>query len=152
MSPDPGTSPGADEGYREGLRALLVQMAPPYGFTLATFTAAGITAHFHDGTPSPVEILVFLLGAFAGYAVLAAVTASLTDRLRPRPIPLNSWQMVHLVPLAVVFLLALGSAVIVPGLLSWFTSGVVLTLGYLGSLAFVMRYLRRGDDAMLGAS
>lgn len=152
MTPEQGTAPAGGEGYREGLRALLVQMAPPYGFTLATFTAGGITAHFHDGSPNPWEILFFLFGAFVGYMLLAAGTASLTHRLRPRPIPLNSWQMVHVVPLAVVFLLALASASLVTGPLAWFTSGVALTLGYLGSLAFVIRFLRRRDDAMLGSS
>jgi len=142
---------GAGEQYREALRALLVQMAPPYGFTLATFTAGGLTAHFHDGAPGPWAILLFLVGAFTGYALLAVITASLTHRLAPRPIPLNAWQMVHVIPLGTVFVLSLTSAYFISGPVAWYTSGIALTFGYLGALAFVIRYLRRPADGMLGA-
>ena len=142
--------PGED--YGTGLRALLVQMAPPYGFTLATFTSGGLAAHFQGGAPGPWDILLFLAGAFTGYGVMAAATTKLDLRMRvhPRPIPLNSWQMVHVVPLSVVFLLALTSAYFVAYPVAWFTCGAALTLGYLGSLAAVIRFLRRRDDAMLG--
>jgi hypothetical protein len=138
------------ERYGTGLRALLVQMAPPYGFTLATFTSGGLAAHFQGGAPGPWDILLFLLGAFTGYAVMAAATTGLLLRVHPRPIPLNSWQMVHVIPLSVVFVLALASAYFVAYPVAWFTNGAALTLGYLGSLAWVLRFLRRKDDAMLG--
>jgi len=70
--------------------------------------------------------------------------------VHPRPIPMNIWQMVHVVPLGVVFLLALASAYFVGYPVAWFTSGAALTLGYLGSLAWVLRFLRRREDPMLG--
>lgn len=76
MSSDAGRP---EEDYRLGLRALLVQMAPPYGFALASAYTVGY-------------------------------------------------------PLA------------------WFTNGAALTLGYLGSLAWVLRFLRRREDAMLGVA
>jgi len=38
-------SDGAPGGYRTDLQGLLIQMAPPYGFTLATFTAGGLMAY-----------------------------------------------------------------------------------------------------------
>ena len=87
--------PGDD--YGTGLRALLVQMAPPYGFTLATFTSGGLAAHFQGHAPDPWDILLFLVGAFSGYAIMAAATTGLRMRVHPRPIPLNSWQ--PLIPL-----------------------------------------------------
>ena len=148
MSTDAGPP---DDRYGTGLRALLVQMAPPYGFTLATFTSGGLAAHFQGGSPDPWDILLFLAGAFTGYAVMAAATTGLSLRVHPRPIPMNSWQMVHVIPLATVFLLALASAYFVAYPVAWFTNGAALTLGYLGALAFVLRFLRRRDDAMLGA-
>ncbi len=147
MSGDAGKR---DEDYRLGLRALLVQMGPPYGFTLATFASAGLDVHFQGHPPDPWDILLFLAGAFTGYAIMAAVTIGLRVRLHPRPIPMNSWQMVHVIPLGVVFLLALASAYFVGYPLGWFTNGAALTLGYLGSLAAVLRFLRRREDAMLG--
>ena len=149
MSSDAGKSA---EDYGLGLRALLVQMAPPYGFTLATFTSAGLAVHFQGGSPSPWDILLFLAGAFTGYAIMAAATTGLRRRLHPRPIPMNSWQMVHVIPLGVVFLVALGSAYFVGYPVAWFTNGAALTLGYLGSLAWVLRFLRRREDAMLGGT
>lgn len=148
-------STGADppgEAYGTGLRALLVQMAPPYGFTLATFTSGGLATHFQAAPPNPWDILLFLAGAFTGYAIMAAATTGLRMRVHPRPIPMNSWQMVHVIPLGTVFLLALASAYFVAFPVAWFTNGVALTLGYLGALAWVLRFLRRSDDAMLGGS
>lgn len=147
MSADPGR---ADEDYRLGLRTLLVQMAPPYGFTLAAFSSAALDVHFQGSPPDPWDILLFILGAFSGYAVMAAATTGLRLRVHPRPIPMNIWQMVHVVPLGVVFLLALASAYFVGYPVAWFTSGAALTLGYLGSLAWVLRFLRRREDPMLG--
>ena len=141
---------GADEGYRSGLRALLVQMAPPYGFTLATFTASGMMAYFTGGAPDPWEILLLLAGAFTGYAIMVAATASLVRRVTPRPIPLHGWQMVHIVPLGVVFLVELAVGELMSGRVTWFVGGIVLTLGYLGTLALVLRFLRRRDQPMLG--
>ena len=140
-----------DQGYRTGMRALLIQMAPPYGFTLATFTSGGLTTHFQGSAPDPWDILLFLAGAFTGYAVMAAVTTGLRLRVHPRPIPMNSWQMVHVVPLGVVFLLALASGYFVAFPVAWFTSGAALTLGYLGALSWVIVFMRRRDDAMLGS-
>lgn len=141
-----------EEDYGLGLRALLVQMAPPYGFTLATFTSGGLAAHFQGGAPGPWDILLFLAGAFSGYAIMAAATTGLRLRVHPRPIPMNSWQMVHVIPLSVVFLVALASAYFVAYPVAWFTNGAALTLGYLGSLAWVLRFLRRREDAMLGGA
>ena len=141
-----------EDDYGTGLRALLVQMAPPYGFTLATFTSGGLAVHFQGHSPGPWDILLFLVGAFSGYAIMAAATTGLRMRVHPRPIPLNSWQMVHVIPLGTVFLLALASAYFVAYPVAWFTNGAALTLGYLGALAWVLRYLRRKDDAMLGGT
>ncbi|MBM3665463.1 MAG: hypothetical protein FJW92_06690 [Actinobacteria bacterium] len=147
MSGDAGKS---DEAYRLGLRALLVQIAPPYGFTLATFASAGLAMYFQDHAPDPWDILLFLVGASTGYAVMVAATTGLRRRVHPRPIPMNSWQMVHVLPLGVLFLLALAAAYFVGYPVAWFTNGAALTLGYLGSLAWVLRFLRRREDAMLG--
>ena len=142
------TGPGPpDRGYAAGLRALLAQMSLPYGFTLATFTSVGLAAHFKGDNPGPWEILLFLGGAFAGYLVMVVITTGLRLRVRPEPIPLKSWQMVHVLPLAVVFLLALLSAYVLPNPLLWFTNGLALTLGYVGCLAAVLWYLRGTDDA-----
>ena len=70
------------DGFRHDLRSLLIQMAPPYGFTLATFTAAGVTTYEH-GAPHPLEILLFLVGAFIGYGVLALLSGALRRLLTP---------------------------------------------------------------------
>jgi len=124
-------------GYRTDLQGLLIQMAPPYGFTLATFTAAGLMAHEH-GAPGPLEIVLLLAGAFVGYALLGVVTMSLRKLLVPRKVVMRGWQMLHVAPLSTVFLLAWASAVWVPAPACWFITGIVLTMAYLGVLTAVI--------------
>jgi hypothetical protein len=127
-------------GYRDVLRLLLVQMAPPYGFTLATFTASGVTLYEHS-IPRPFEIFLFLVGSFAGYAALAALTGVLGSIMSPQGVVMRGWQTLHFLPLFVVFLAAWGLAAVVPSPWCWLTSGVVLTAGYLGVLALELAYL-----------
>lgn len=127
-------------GFRHDLQALLIQMAPPYGFTLATFTAAGVTT-YENGAPHPLEILLFLVGAFAGYGVLAVIAGALRRMLTPQGITMQGWQMLHLIPLAVVFLLCWGLASVVPSPICWLTAGMALTIGYLTVLTFELAFL-----------
>ncbi len=149
---DDGDRLGLERRYAGALSALLVQMTPPYGFTLATFTAGGLTAHFAGTTPDPWDILLFLAGALTGYALLALIAVSLLRRLHPRPLPVNSWQMLHVIPLGVVFLLALAAATLVAFPVAWFMSGIALTFGYLGSFAWVLRFLGRDDGTIAGGA
>ncbi len=135
----------ADGGFLSSLQRLLIQMAPPYGFTLATFTVAAVTTYYH-AAPHPLEILLFLAGASCGYAVLGLVTRSLRAVLTPTDIAMRGWQMLHILPLAIVFLLAWGSALWVPSPMSWFTSGLALTIGYLIGLTTVLQLTSAGDE------
>ena len=128
------------DGFRHDLRSLLIQMAPPYGFTLATFTAAGVTTYEH-GAPHPLEILLFLVGAFIGYGVLALLSGALRRLLTPQGITMQGWQMLHLIPLAVVFLLCWGLAAVIPDPICWLTAGIGLTIGYLTVLTFELSFL-----------
>ncbi|MFZ4755946.1 MAG: hypothetical protein ACOYL4_08040 [Miltoncostaeaceae bacterium] len=130
-------SDGAPGGFRTDLQGLLIQMAPPYGFTLATFTAGGLMAYEH-GAPHPLEIFLLLAGAFLGYALLGMVTKSLRSLLVPQKVVMRGWQMLHVAPLSTVFLLAWASAVWVPAPFSWFITGIVLTMAYLGVLSAVI--------------
>ena len=130
-------SDGAPGGYRTDLQGLLIQMAPPYGFTLATFTAGGLMAYEH-GAPDPLEIFLLLAGAFLGYALLGMVTKSLRSLLVPQKVVMRGWQMLHVAPLSTVFLLAWASAMWVPAPFSWFITGIVLTMAYLGVLSAVI--------------
>jgi len=142
-TPDPSPRHGIDavrSGYRDVLRVLLIQMAPPYGFTLATFTASGVTLYEH-AIPHPYEIFLFLVGSFAGYAALAALTGVLGSIMVPQGVVMRGWQTVHFLPLLVVFLVAWGLAVVVPAPWCWLTSGLALTVGYLGTLGLELAYL-----------
>ncbi len=136
------------EGFRHDLRALLIQMAPPYGFTLATFTAAGITT-YETGAPHPFEILLFLLGAFVGYALLALISGAIRQLLTPRGITMQGWQTLHIIPLGVVFVVVWALVSVVPDPVCWFTSGMALTMGYLAVLTIELSLLSHGrsDDA-----
>jgi tellurite resistance protein TehA-like permease len=144
--------PAGERHYAGALRGLLVQMAPPYGFSLATFASAGITAHGQDGLPNPWQIVLFLAGAFTGYALLAVIVRSLFERVAPAPIPLNAWQGIHVLPLGVVFALALASAELVGYPVAWFTSGMALTFGYLGTFAWVLRIVEARRVAKSGGT
>ncbi len=135
----------ADGGFLSSLQRLLILMAPPYGFTLATFTVASVTMYYH-AAPHPLEILLFLAGASCGYAALGLVTLSLRAVLTPTNIAMRGWQMLHILPLAIVFLLAWGSALWVPSPMSWFTSGLALTIGYLLGLTTVLQLASAGDE------
>jgi hypothetical protein len=142
-TPDPSPRDGIDavrSGYRDVLRVLLIQMAPPYGFTLATFTASGVTLYEHS-TPHPLEILLFLVGSFAGYAMLASFAGVLSRMMTPGGVGMRGWQTVHFLPLFVVFLASWGLAVVVPEPWCWLTSGIALTVGYLGVLGLELTYL-----------
>ncbi len=135
----------AHGGFLSSLQRLLIQMAPPYGFALATFTVAGVTIYYH-GAPHPLEILLFLAGASSGYAALGVLTLSLHAVLTPTGITMRGWQMLHVVPLAIVFLLAWGSALWVPSPMSWLTSELALTIGYLLGLTTVLHFATSGDQ------
>ncbi len=135
----------ADGGFLSSLQRLLIQMAPPYGFALAMFTVAAVTTYYH-AAPHPLEILLFLTGASCGYAALGMLTLSLHTVLTPTGIAMRGWQMLHVVPLALVFLLAWGSALWVPSPIGWFTSGLALTIGYLLGLTTVLKLTSAGDE------
>ena len=128
--------------YSDALRLMLVQMAPPYGFTLAAFTAGSLTAYVH-GTPSPLELILFLAGACTGYGVLAACASCLSATVVAKPVSMRGWQMVHVFPLMVVFLISFASAELVRSEVAWFTSGIGLTVGYIGTLTTLLMYAPR---------
>lgn len=147
MSDDspPGSAQHQDRvTYRDALRLMLVQMAPPYGFTLAAFTAGSLTAYVH-GTPGPLEVLLFLAGACIGYGALIACASCLSTTVVAKPVPMRGWQMVHVFPLAVVFLISFASAELVRSEVAWFTSGVGLTVGYVGTLTTLLMYVHRSS-------
>ncbi|MSO45061.1 MAG: hypothetical protein EXQ74_07160 [Thermoleophilia bacterium] len=142
MSADDGIcGDSIGESYNVGLRALLAQMAPSYGFTLATFTAVGLTAHA-EGFASPQDIILFLIGAFAGYGVLVAIVAIVHVAVAPEIVSMVGWQMLHVVPVGLVFLGAFASGELINGPLAWLGSGAALTLGYLAGLALVLRRIK----------
>jgi hypothetical protein len=57
--------------YREHLQAAIAASAAPYGYTLTIWTSGAITTHA-EGLPTPVEALLFLAGAVAGFALVGA--------------------------------------------------------------------------------
>ena len=145
MSDDspPGSAEHQDRvTYRDALRLMLVQMAPPYGFTLAAFTAGSLTAYVH-GAPGPLELILFLAGAFTGYGALVACASCWSSTVVAKPVPMRGWHMVHVFPLTVVFLISFASAELVGSEVAWFTSGIGLTVGYVGTLTTLLMYVHR---------
>jgi hypothetical protein len=117
--------------YRAALRATVSASAAPYGYTLTIWTSGAILSHAH-GIPSSAQALFFLIGAVAGYALVAGIAfRGGSDPLSPEPIRAAIWGALHLFSVG----LAIGCATIiahgVSGSAAWPLGGFTATALYL---------------------
>jgi hypothetical protein len=139
--------------YRSALRATIVASAAPYGYTLTVWTSGAVLSHAR-GIPSAAEALLFLSGAVAAYAFIAAVALrGSQERLVPEPATAAVWGGLHLFAVG----LAIGAAAVIAHLVhnvaAWPLVGFFATALYLivssGQLAIA--HAARPGNAQLKA-
>ena len=117
--------------YRPALRATIAASAAPYGYTLTVWTSGAVLSHAR-GIPSAVEALLFLGGAVAAYALVAAVALrGSQERLVPEPATAAVWGGLHLFAVS----LAIGATTVIAHLVhnvaAWPLVGFLATALYL---------------------
>lgn len=120
--------------YTRALTTVVGRSAIPYGYTLTIWTSGAVLERSH-GTPAVGDTLLFLIGAFAGFAVLGV----LSQRANEPPLSPGRRDLIQtgLVQILAVGL-ALGAAALVAQIHSfaaWPIGGLVATLVYLGIAA-----------------
>jgi len=95
--------------YRRGLRAAVGACSGPYGYTLTTWTT-GAALLDSRGTPSTLELLAFVAGAVAGFALIGTLAfGSAGERLGAGEHRTALWGSFHLLSVG----LGMGAATLV---------------------------------------
>lgn len=120
--------------YTRALTTVVDRSAIPYGYTLTIWTSGAVLERSH-GTPAVGDTLLFLIGAFAGFAVLAL----LSQRENEPPLSPGQRNLLHT---GLVQILAVGVALGVTALeamlhsfAAWPIGGLAATVVYLGIAA-----------------
>jgi hypothetical protein len=134
--------------FGSALDAVVAASAAPYGYTVSIWSSGAILIHTH-GAPDVLDVVLFALGALAGFAALglastaiAACTAATFDR--------GSERVAAGMLNALAVGAALGSAAVLaktPGRPAWLLVSLAATALYLlgasAQLALVDRRVRR---------
>jgi len=112
-------------------------MAVPYGYTLSLWAASAL-AGLHFGSPGLADIASFVIGAVAGFLLLAGWSH---HQLGPRvPQPVSSQVTRNALPLVSLAVSPVGW--LVPwSAMGYAVSGFVATLGYALTLSFFIRVI-----------
>jgi hypothetical protein len=118
--------------FGHALDAVVAASAAPYGYTISIWSSGAILVHAH-GAPDVLDVVLFALGALAGFAalglastVIAACTAATLDRGSERV----AAGMLNLLAVGA----ALGSTVVLAGIsgrLAWLLASFAATSLYL---------------------
>ena len=117
--------------YRSALRATIAASAAPYGYTLTVWTSGAVLSHAR-GIPSAAEALLFLGGAVAAYACVAAVALhGSQERLVPEPATAAVWGGLHLFAVGLAIGATTVTAHLVHNVAAWPLVGFLATALYL---------------------
>ena len=130
----------------EALATVLRGSAVPYGYTLTVLSSHSILSHSH-GTPTVLDILLFVIGAIAAFTFLALIA----DRFSPRPLPTSRGDMIRA---GSVHVFAIGSAFgatvvigLIPGIVAWLIGAFAATSLYLAIVSLEIDVAHRfGGD------
>jgi hypothetical protein len=123
-------------GFPDYLRSAVSASAAPYGYTLTVWTSGAVTMH-ELGTPNVWRALLFLAGAVAGFAAVAALAHGSPDQtFAERELhSVRLWGGFHVVSVG----LAIGAAGAISawpgGVEAWPLVGCAATAIYLVGLA-----------------
>ena len=121
--------------YRRAARQAVGMSIAPYGYTLTIWTSGGVLTHA-GGIPNTVDVLLFMLGAVAGFALVGvAAYGGLGARIEVEQRPPALWAGFHVLSIAA----AIGSATLVAHFVedraAWPLGGFAVTTVYLLVLA-----------------
>jgi len=134
-------------GEPHALLSVLRGSAVPYGYTLTVLASHSIVAN-KQGGPNVIEIVVFVIGAMLGFAILAAVAERRGVGRAPTALGRREYihaGMIHVFAIGA----ALGSAILialVPGLLAWGLAAFAATVLYLLITSLELDFATRIDD------
>lgn len=122
----------SEEGrYRKDLRGILGASAGPYGYTLSIWGGGSMLSYVY-GTPSPVQVFLFLAGAVAAFAVVG--TLAFGGAGKEFDTPANTIELFgsfHFASVGLAVATALLAAQFVPIYLSWALGAALCTSVYL---------------------
>ena len=127
------------------LGAVLRGSAVPYGYTLTVLASHSILSNEHGG-PDVLEILLFVVGAMAGFATLGVIA-----QMRPRrTLKTDQGDMIHA---GMFHVFAIGAAfgasaliALIPGLVAWFLGAFAATVLYLSITSIEIEIANRVDE------
>ncbi len=119
----------------------------PYGYTISLWATGALTVR-RLGTPSVLDVLLFVGGAVVAFVALAAMGRHHLDAEVPMRVP--SLVVVNLSPIAVALLVVAIPAQMVGRPLGYFADSFLATAAYILSLAGLIRVTRglRGRAAV----
>jgi hypothetical protein len=125
---------GGTRAYRRGVAAVLAATALPYGYTLTVWSSGELLRAAH-GVAGPGDIVLFVVGAAAGYAILRLAVGNVAPPGggvdRRRAVGTGAVQVA-----AIAAALALAAAVATaPAAVAWPLAPLVSTSVYLGVVA-----------------
>jgi len=128
----------------EALATVVRGSAVPYGYTLTVLSSHSIISHSH-GPPTTFDILLFVVGAIAGFAALAL----LSQRFAPRTLPTRRGDLVKA---GMIHVFAIGAAFgatvligLIPGVAAWLLAAFVATALYLAIASLEIDLAHRLD-------
>jgi hypothetical protein len=111
----------------------------PYGYTVSLWAAGALTVR-RLGTPSVLDVLLFVIGAVVAFVGLAAMGHDHLDAEVPMRVP--SLVVVNLFPIGVALLVVAFPAQMVGRPLGYFSDSFLATASYILSLAGLIRVTR----------
>jgi hypothetical protein len=134
-------------GEPHALLSVLRGSAVPYGYTLTVLASHSIVAN-KQGGPNVIEIVVFVIGAMLGFAILAAIAER--RGIGRTPTTLSRREYIHAGMIHVFAIgAALGSAILIaliPGLIAWGLAAFAATVLYLLITSLELDFATRIDD------
>lgn len=135
-------------GEHETLRALTTVLkgsAVPYGYALTVWATHGVLTNEH-GNPGVWDVVLFILGAVAAFALLGLVA----ERFAPQPLRAGQGDMIRAGAIHVVAIgVALGAATLIalmPGAVAWALGSFAATSLYLSIASAEILVAHRIDE------
>lgn len=144
----PDLTPGEAQHPLQALSTVLRGSAVPYGYTLTVLSSHSIVSHSH-GPPSVFDILLFVAGAIAAFAMLGLVAERLAP---PEPLELGHADLIRV---GVIHIVAIGLAfgasaliALIPGIAAWPLAAFAATTLYLfvASLEIILARRLEGEE------
>ncbi len=120
------------ERYRRNLRAAVGASGAPYGYTLTVWTSGALLIHVH-GLPDIVQVLLFMAGAVAGYALAGFVAFGGLGEPGgdPEPPPKALWGNLHFASIGLAICGSYLASHGINNVAAWPATGLAATAIYL---------------------